>query len=299
MTRSRANLLLLLAGAIWGMGFVAQSSAMAHVGPWAFNAVKFALAALAVLPFAWNEARQAKTPMARGDLPGFTFIGVLLFAAAILQQIGIVTTSVTNTGFLTGLYVVFTPFFGVLLMGSRPHWIVWPAALLAFSGIVLVGGGSLGSLRSGDFLVIGSAVFWSLQVVYVTRFVQGSGRPLMLSLVQFCVATLLSGVGALTLETTTLASLGNVWVELVYGGVFSIGLAFSLQTIGQRYTTAPQAAIFLSSEALFAALFAAIFVGERIPALGFVGCACIFAAMLAVELVPLLRGRRSALPDAP
>ena len=294
MTRARANLLLLLAGAIWGMGFVAQSSAMAHVGPWAFNAVKFALAALAVAPFAWRETRGAASPMTTGDLAGFGFIGVLLFLAAILQQIGIVTTSVTNTGFLTGLYVVFTPFFGVLLMRNRPHWIVWPAALLAFAGIVLVGGGSLGSLSSGDFLVIACAVFWSLQIVYITRFAQGSGRPLTLSLVQFSVAALLSAVGAVTLETTSLEALGNAWIEIVYGGVFSIGLAFSLQTIGQRYTTAPQAAIFLSSEALFAALFAALFVGERIAAIGLVGCACIFAAMLAVELVPMLGTRRQA-----
>jgi drug/metabolite transporter (DMT)-like permease len=294
MTRARANLLLLLAGAIWGMGFVAQSSAMAHVGPWAFNAIKFALAALAVAPFAWREARGTAAPLSKADLGGFGFIGVLLFLAAILQQIGIVTTSVTNTGFLTGLYVVFTPFFGVLLMRNRPHWIVWPAALLAFAGIVLVGGGSLGSLRSGDFLVIGCAVFWSLQIVYITRFAQGSGRPLTLSLVQFGVAAVLSALGAVTLETTTLAALGHAWIELVYGGVFSIGLAFSLQTIGQRYTTAPQAAIFLSSEALFAALFAALFMGERIAAIGLVGCACIFAAMMAVELVPMLRRQRSA-----
>ena len=295
MTRARANLLLLLAGAIWGMGFVAQSTAMAHVGPWAFNAVKFALAALAVLPFAWREWRRAETPLASADLLGFGLIGILLFAAAILQQIGIVTTSVTNTGFLTGLYVVFTPFFGILLLRNRPHWIVWPSTVLAFAGIVLVGGGSIGSLQAGDLLVIGCAVFWSLQLVYVSRFVQSSARPLMLSLVQFAVAALLSCVGALALETPTVASLGNAWMEIVYGGVFSIGLAFSLQTIGQRYTTAPQAAIFLSSEALFAGLFAALFVGERIAAIGLVGCACIFAAMLAVELVPLVGTRRAAL----
>lgn len=298
MTRLRANLLLLLAGAIWGMGFVAQSTAMANVGPWTFNAAKFVLAALAVLPFALREARQTPRPLAATEWRGFLGIGAFLFTGSILQQVGITTTSVTNSGFLTGLYVVFTPILGLLVLRQRPHWVVWPCALTAFLGIVLVGGGSIGALNAGDLLVVLCAVFFALQILFVGRFAVSSNRPLMLSLVQFVVCAALSGAGAALLETTSLRGLGGAWVEIVYGGVFSIGLAFSLQTIGQRHTTAPQAAIFLSSEALFAALFAAFILGERIALLGLLGCGLIFAAMLAVEIVPARAARHQG-PAAP
>lgn len=289
MTRLNANLLLLLAGAVWGMGFVAQSTAMASVGPWTFNAAKFLLAALSVLPFAVIEARRAPRSLPRAEWRGFAGIGAMLFAGSILQQIGITGTSVTNSGFLTGLYVVFTPILGLLILGQRPHWIVWPCALAAFVGIVLVGGGSIGALNAGDTLVILCAAFFALQILFVGRFALSSGRPMTLSFIQFAVTAGLSGVGVLTLETPSLQGLGGAWMEIVYGGVFSTGLAFTLQVIAQRYTTPPQAAIFLSSEALFAALFAAFLLGERIALIGVLGCGLIFAAMLAVEIVPARR----------
>lgn len=292
MTRLAANLLLLLAGAIWGMGFVAQSSAMDAVGPWTFNAARFFLATLSVLPFAVGEARRPKArPVGKDHLGGFLLIGTMLFMASILQQVGIQTTSVTNAGFLTGLYVVFTPIIGFLLMRARLHWVIWPAALAAFLGIVLIGGGNVAALGRGDALVVLCAVFWSLQILFVGIVTERSGRPLALSAIQFAVTALLSVIGALIFEPLSLAPLVAAWPEIVYGGVFSCGLAFTLQTLGQRHTTAPQAAIFLSSEALFAALFGALILGERISSIGLFGCGLIFAAMLAVELVPL-RGRR-------
>lgn len=289
LSRLNANLLLLLAGAVWGMGFVAQSTAMEDVGPWTFTAAKFALATLSVLPFALHESGRAKSPLPRGAPSGFVAIGVMLFLAAILQQIGIVTTSVTNAGFLTGLYVVFTPFLALIILRHRAHWVVWPSAIAAFGGIVLLGGGSVSALNSGDILMIVCAVFWALQILLVGIFAGPSGRPYTLSAVQFAVTTALAALGALILEAPPLASLFAAWPEIVYGGVFASGLAFTLQIIGQRHTTAPQAAIFLSSEALFAALFGVILLGERIAAIGLIGCALILAAMLAVELVPMYR----------
>jgi drug/metabolite transporter (DMT)-like permease len=124
MTHSRANILLLAAGAIWGLGFVAQSSAMESVGPFMFVALRFLLAAVTVAPFAVREARNAPEKLQRSDYYGFFFIGVLLFSGAALQQIGIMTTSVTNAGFLTGLYVVMVPFLAVSLFRQWPHPVV-------------------------------------------------------------------------------------------------------------------------------------------------------------------------------
>ncbi|MEF2551054.1 DMT family transporter [Aurantimonas sp. A2-1-M11] len=289
MTRLRANCLLLLAGAVWGMGFVAQSTAMDAVGPWTFTAAKFAIAALTLAPFAIAERRAAAAPVPAATRLGFVAVGTLLFLGAITQQIGIVTTTVTNAGFLTGLYVVLTPILGLVLLRNRPHWVVWPAALTALAGIALLGGGSLTALNGGDLLMIVCALFWALQIVFVGMYAGPSGRPYTLSFVQFSVTAGLAAIGTLVLEAPTLAALWQVWPEILYGGVLSTGLAFTLQIVAQRYTTAAQAAIFLSSEALFAALFGALFLGERIAAIGLVGCALIFAAMLAVELVPMRR----------
>ena len=293
MSRLAANLLLLAAGAIWGMGFVAQTTAMEHVGPWTYTAARFLLAALALLPFALAEGRAAKAvgaaPIARPDRLGFVAVGAAIFLGSILQQLGMLSTSVTNAGFLTGLYVVFTPFLAVLILRSRPHWIVWPAALAAFVGIVLLGGGTVAALSSGDLLVIGGALFFALQITLIGVFVKRTGRPLTLSATQFGVCALIALACALVMEPVDPAGILAAWPEIAYGGLFSIGIAFTLQTVGQRYTTPAQAAIFLSSEALFAALFGALFMGDRIPPIGYLGCALIFAAMLAVEVVPVLR----------
>ncbi|MCB8836512.1 DMT family transporter [Aurantimonas sp. VKM B-3413] len=291
MSRLRANCLLLLAGAVWGMGFVAQSTAMDAVGPWTYTAAKFALAALTLLPFALWESRRVSVRIPTWTWGGFALVGAALFLAAITQQIGLLETTVTNSGFLTGLYVVLTPVLALVLLRSHPHWIVWPAALAAFAGIVLLGGGSLSALGPGDLWTIVSAVFWSVQILLIGIFASRGGRPYTLSLAQFTVTAVLAAVGAGIMETPDLAAMTAAWPEIVYGGVFSSGLAFTLQILGQRHTTAAQASIFLSSEALFAALFGALLLGERIPSIGFLGCGLIFAAMLAVELVPVIARR--------
>ena len=211
----------------------------------------------------------------------------MLFTAALTQQIGIVTTTVTNSGFLTGLYVVFTPFLALVLLRQRAHWVVWPAALAGLFRHRAPRRRQPRALGAGDAWTIVCAVFWALQILLVGVFVGPSGRPYTLSFVQFAVTAVLAGLGALLFESAPPAAYLAAWPEIVYAGVFSSGLAFTLQIVGQRHTTAPQAAIFLSSEALFAALFGALILGERIAPIGFLGCGLIFASMLAVELVPM------------
>lgn len=294
MTRVQANLLLLLAGAIWGAGFIAQSTAMETLGPIWFIGLRFAVATLVAVPFALFEKARAKGPVRAGDIGGFVLTGMALFAAAAFQQVGLLTTTVTNSGFLTGLYVVFTPILTVLVLRRRPHWVIWPAALMASIGIFLLSGGALSALTLGDMLTIACAVLWSVQMICVGVFGGRSGRPLALSLVQFAVCGVAGCLAGLVFEPVSLAAISGALPEILYAGLFSSGLAFIFQNIAQRYTTAPQAAIFLSSEALFATLFGMLLLGETITPAGYAGCAIIFVAMLAVELVPeLLRGRRA------
>jgi len=302
MSRFSANMLLLLAGAIWGVGFIAQKTAMDDLGPFSFIALRFLVASIVILPFAWRECNNPKGPLPK-FLPvhylHFLAIGLCLFAGIAAQQVGLLTIAVTNSGFLTGLYVVITPFLAVLLFKQWPHWVVWPAAFIATAGIFMLSGGDFSQLQSGDLLTVLSAAFWSLQLILIARFVGESNRPLTMSLAQFMVTGGLAAVVAVSVETVSVQDIKSAAFEILYSGIFATGIAFSLQVIGQRYTTAPQAAIFLSSESLFAALFAAIVLEERIGLIGLVGCALIFIAMLLVELVPGLFGSKCSQPAAP
>lgn len=293
MTRLQANLLLLLAGAIWGAGFIAQSTAMQAIGPLWFVSLRFAIATVIAAPLALLEKSRATKPVKPAHLAGFVLTGFALFAGNTLQQFGLLTTSVTNSGFLTGLYVVFTPILTVLILRRQPHWVIWPAAALASFGIFLLSGGALSALTFGDGLTIVCAVFCSVQLICVGLFAARSGRPITLSMVQFAVCAVLGCLAGTLFEPISLAAIKSALPEILYAGLFSSGVAFICQNIAQRYTTAPQAAIFLSSEALFAALFGVLLLGETIPPIGYTGCAIIFAAMLAVELVPeLFKGAR-------
>jgi drug/metabolite transporter (DMT)-like permease len=274
------------------MGFVAQSTAMENVGPFLFIGMRFIVGAVAVLPFMIFESRNSAAPLSSRDWRMFGFIGVILFAGMAFQQVGLMTTTVTNSGFLTGLYVVMVPFLAVLIYREWPHPVVWPCAFAALAGIFLLSGGDVAALTSGDWLTLLCALCWAFQMIFIARYVVSTGRPVTLAVVQFAVCGAIGLTVALLLEPIEPAAIRAALPEILYAGIFSGGIAFTLQIIGQRYTTASQAAIFLSTEAVFAAIFGALLLGERIPAIGLVGCALILAAILAVETVPALTRRR-------
>ncbi|MEZ2219827.1 DMT family transporter [Rhizobium sp. RCC_161_2] len=293
MTRIQANLVLLLAAAIWGSGFVAQSTAMKAIGPFWFISLRFAVATIVVLPFVWKEKSKADKPLTRRNWLSFFLTGVALFGGAATQQLGLLTTTVTNSSFITGLYVVFVPLIAVVFLRRQPHWIIWPAALTALSGIYLLSGGSFSRLTPGDFLTVVCAVFWAAQITLAGSSVRETGRPLSISATQFAVTAILALIVAVMVEPISITGIRAALGEILYLGIFSSGLAFALQVIGQRYTSAPQAAIILSSEALFGASLGALLLGETMGPLGYAGCALMFSAILAVELVPELARRRS------
>ncbi|GLS32188.1 EamA-like transporter family protein [Mesorhizobium albiziae] len=292
MTRIQANLVLLTVGALWGMGFVAQSTAMEAIGPFFFVGLRFSVAALSMLPFALRETSRAEQALSVANWRVFAFIGVLLFGGMAAQQTGLMTTTVTNSGFLTGLYVVMVPLLAVTLFRQSPHPAVWPAALLALAGIWFLSGGEIGALTVGDWLTVLCAVFWALQLIFIARHASRTGRPVTLAVVQFAVCGVLGLAVAFSFETVDWSAVRHAAPEILFTGIFSGGIAFTLQAVGQRYTTAPQAAIFLASEAVFAALFGIWLLGERLPASGFLGCALILAAILIVELAPTIRRKK-------
>jgi drug/metabolite transporter (DMT)-like permease len=295
-TRSQANLLLTVVAIIWASAFVAQSMGMKAIGPVAFTGVRFLIGALVVLPLAiWEWRRRAALPLPplqiRDWLPVSAGLGALLGLGAVMQQIGIVSTTVTNAGFLTALYVPLVPIFSMLLLREPPHWSVWPGGLACLVGAFLLSGAHELSLNPGDAWVIASAIPWALHVLFIGRIADRLHAPFLVACAQFAVVGIANTAWALAFEPFTLAQIEAAWLPIIYTGAISVGLAFTAQVVAQRHAEAADAAIILSSETLFAALFGAWLLGERLSGQGLVGCALILGALLAVQLLPMLKSR--------
>lgn len=301
MTRFQANGLLAMVTIIWASAFVAQSEGMKSIGPVAFTGVRFLLGALVVLPFAvWEWQRrgaQAHPPLALRDwtLPVLG-LGLLMALGAVLQQIGIVSTTVTNAGFLTALYVPMVPLFSLLLLREPPHWSVWPGAAACLMGAFLLSGAHDLSIGAGDAWVIASALPWALHVLYVGRIANRLHAPFLVACGQFAVVGLLNLGWALAFEAFTFEQVQAAWGPIAYTGVLSVGIAFTVQVLAQRHTAASDAAIILSAETVFAAAFGAWLLGERLNAQGLLGCALILSALLAVQLLPMVHARLTRSP---
>jgi drug/metabolite transporter (DMT)-like permease len=292
MSRLHADIALLLAAAVWGVAFIFQKTAMDDIGPLAFIASRGAVAALALAPLALREGyRPGATPASAGFWRIAVSGGVAFFVAAWLQQAGIRTATVTNTGFLTALYVVITPFIAWTWNRIRPSPAVWPAVILSAVGTWLLGGGAVGAFSDGDKLVALSAFFWALHVV-VTGRASPFRRPIAYTAVQFAVVSALATSFSLGLESTSLDGLAAAAPEIAYVGLLSSALTFTLLTVALQYTPPAEAAVIVSLETVFAAIAAYWFLGERIGLMGWGGAALIMCAVLTLQVGTALGSRR-------
>ncbi|MDR3472456.1 MAG: DMT family transporter [Devosia sp.] len=293
MPRPLATLLLLLTTMLWGFAFVAQKSAMSAMGPLTFSAIRYALGALIVLPLAVWEYRRRRANPSRRDWALIALLGLAFFLGVYLQQAGLVTTTVTNGGFLTSLYVLFVPLIALVAVRQMPHPIVWICTPMAIPGVFLLNGGHLDRFTAGDFMLIGGAIAWAVQVLMVGYVARLTGLPVTISVICFATTALLSAVGGAALETPDLGTaISQGWAEILYAGILSTAVAFTIQAVAQQYVPSANAAIILSAESLFAALGGALVLGERLPAIGYFGAALIFFAIVLVETVPALLLRR-------
>jgi drug/metabolite transporter (DMT)-like permease len=260
---------------------------MQHVGPLLFIAARCAVAALALLPLALREARAAGGAPTTGLWPVVMVAGAAFFAGAWLQQEGLVTATVTNTGFLTALYVVITPFAAWAWSGRTPPRIVWPAVLLSAAGTWLLGGGTLAGFSRGDVLVALSAGLWAIHVVisgHAARF----GRPIGFTAAQFAVAGVLGFIGAAALETIDADALARAAADIAYVGLLSSALTFTLLTVALQHTSPAEAAVLVGTETLFAAAAAYLLLGERLSGIAWIGASSILLAALLVQVGPAL-----------
>ena len=290
MSRTQANLLLLLVALIWGSAFVAQAHAKVGVEPYTFTGVRFLLGALIIAPFAWRDLRtvsRREVRPGRREMMGVLVLGLLLMLGAVFQQIGINGTTVTNAGFLTALYVPLVPLISWLLLRARPHWSVWPTSLGCLVGTWLLSGAEQVAISSGDLWVIASSLFWALHVLLVGRVADRLAAPFLVAAGQFLVCGLACLLWAVFTESISLAGIRLAAMPILYTGIISVGIAYTGQVVGQRYAEAADAAIILSAETLFAALFGFLLMGDRLSAAGLAGCALILVCILAVQLMPL------------
>jgi drug/metabolite transporter (DMT)-like permease len=297
--RPLAVLMLLSTTIMWGFAFVAQKSAMESLGPLSFAAARYLLGAAILVPLAlWELRRHRRSSAGKLTAPQWRLIAIIcavFFFGSIFQQWGLTATTVTNGGFLTGLYVFFTPLFGWLVYRTRAHPVVVLCIPLALAGLFLLNGGTLDRFGFGDLLVIACALFWGVHVLLLGTVSRDTGLPIAISWLCFASSGLLAAVLAPFIETPSWPAFIAATTEILYAGVLSTAVAFTFQAIAQQYVPAANSAIILSSESLFAALGGALLLGERLTPMGYAGCALMFVAIVMVETVPAVLQRNKPL----
>ncbi len=295
----KSDSLLLLAAFIWGTTFVAQRVGMNHVGPMTYNGLRFALGALTLVP-ALLLLDPGGTPSrlkhsTRFLLCGGGLAGLALFGGASMQQMGLLYTSASKAAFITNLYVMLVPILGRLL-GQRCGLPVWVGAALSVAGLYLLSITESFTLGRGDLLVLIGAFFWAIHV-HLIGYLAKRANPLHIAGIQFLACSALSLLAALPFEQVTLPALRAAAIPILYGGILSAGVAFTLQVVCQRTSPPAHAAIVMSLETVFAALAGYAILHERLSPRDLLGCTLMFAGLLVVQLPLLLGSPASPIPQ--
>lgn len=279
-----APLLLLLTAAIWGMAFVAQRKGMEYVGPLTFNGLRFLLGALALTPFILFS-KKTKSPEGQWLKPNLLFhatlASVALFMGSSFQQIGIVYTIAGKAGFITSFYIVLVPLYG-LLKGNQPGVTYWTGTAIVLAGLFFITRESDFSLRMGDLLVLISAIFWAMHIIVLGK-ISGLHNVFLLAFWQFAFAGLMSLTPGLILEPFDLALIIKGWWPLVYAGVFSAGIGFTLQVAAQKHVKPEFTGLILSLEAAFAVIGGYLILNERMDKGALAGCVLMLSGVLLAQ----------------
>ena len=287
----RADLIMLLAAAIWGFAFVAQREGMETMGPFLFNAARFFIGSAVLFPLVWYLSKKNKTPTNKETstkklLIAGTIAGLFLFLASSFQQVGIQYTTAGKAGFITGLYIFFVPLIGIFF-GQRTGSGTWLGAFIAVIGLYLLSINDDFSIARGDLLQLICAVFFAAHIL-VVGYVAKRMDPLKLSLIQYVVSGVLSFFIAIAIELITWQMIIDTAIPLLYAGVMSIGVGYTLQVVAQQHAKSSHAAIILGLEGAFAVLGGWLILDENLSTRGLIGCGLMLSGMFLSQLLPRL-----------
>ena len=287
---------MLLAAAIWGFAFVAQREGMETMGPFLFNAARFFIGSAVLFPLVWYLSKKNKTPTNKETstkklLIAGTIAGLFLFLASSFQQVGIQYTTAGKAGFITGLYIFFVPLIGIFF-GQRTGSGTWLGAFIAVIGLYLLSINDDFSIARGDLLQLICAVFFAAHIL-VVGYVAKRMDPLKLSLIQYVVSGVLSFFIAIAIEVITWQMIVETAIPLLYAGVMSIGVGYTLQVVAQQHAKSSHAAIILGLEGAFAVLGGWLILDENLSTRGLIGCGLMLSGMFLSQLLPRLNLKKS------
>lgn len=282
-----SELLLFITALIWGLSFVAQRKGMEFVGPFIFNGIRFALGSLSLLPLLFFYKRKKNREL-NNQKPGISLLhgsfyaGIVLFIGATLQQIGIINTTAGNAGFITSLYVVFTPLIG-LFYKHKPSKQVWAGVILATIGLYFLSVSGSFTVSSGDILVLLSAIFFAAHVLLIA-WISPKFNVIKISIIQFSITSILSLIIAIFTEEIIWENIKSAAIPILYGGIMAVGVAYTLQVIAQQKAKPSHTAIILSFEALFAAIGGWLILNELFTSREVCGCILMLSGIITAQL---------------
>jgi drug/metabolite transporter (DMT)-like permease len=291
-TELHSNLLLLLTAAIWGLAFVAQRVGAKYVGSFTFNGVRFALCGLSLIPLLiFSKQNFVELPHISQKhfpalLPGIV-AGFILFTASSFQQIGLVHAPAGKAAFITGLYIVLVPIMGIFLK-QRTHISIWFGVSFATIGLYFLSITESFSIMQADLFELIGAFFWAAHILIIDYY-NNKVPTLKFCIIQFFTCSILSMVVALIFERITLTSLQLAAIPIIYGGVFSVGIAYTLQVFAQKHANPSHAAIILSMETVFASIGGLLILHENLGLRGYLGCLLMLTGMLVSQLPNILK----------
>lgn len=278
-----ATAMMWLTAAIWGFAFVAQRKGMESIGPFAFNGIRFLMGGIALIPLMvyLRKKHPRREKIKYKHLLHILPVGLVLFIASAFQQVGMIWTSAGKAGFITGLYVVLVPVFGIFLR-QKIHNQLWIGAFFAAAGLYFLSVNESFQVNKGDLFVLVSAVFWAVHVQLVNHLLK-SKEPLSISFIQFITSGVLSLIVMFIFEKPEWTGMKNASLPLAYGGLISVGIAYTLQVVAQQYVEPAKASIILSFETVFAAIGGFLILSESFSARTITGIVLMFAGIIIVQ----------------
>ena len=291
MSKSMSLFSALFCTFIWGTTFIAQDTGMDKIGPLTFNATRFFVGFLSIMPFALLIEKKKISKEINNNKKLFFkllfWIGLFLFLGTFLQQAALLYTDVANAAFFTIFYVPMVPIILFLIYSKSIHWSIWPSVLFCLFGVYLLSDFSDATIRLGDGLVILCALFWALHIIFIGNFIKNFNLPLFFGALQALVVSFYSFIFAIFFETITISNILNESISIIYAGVLSGGIAFTLQIYAQKNISPAPAGIIFSLEGVFATIAAWIILNQILDINNVIGCFLIICGVLFSQLLPL------------